>query len=321
MEQEMLIKFIERRVTEAEHNEVMDWIESSPENRKEYARLRNLYAAVDFMASYSNAEKLYGGSLMLRKAVSWTLRIAAVLVIGAGLFAVGHFISDRNWTRHMAEDMIEISAPVGDIVPVTLPDGSSIILNGGSVIRFSKLFNKDERMVYLSGEGYFEVQENGLEFNVVYPMEDPLFKVAVLGTKFNISSYMEDDELVASLYDGSIKVMSLEKESEVMLEPNQMLRFSKADNECHVEEIKDLYRWMDKYLFADGEDIVSLARRLERIFDVKIIIDEDLIGNFSYKGALYGASLKHILDNMTYASPIRYKMEDNGRRVIIERNP
>lgn len=60
------------------------------------------------------------------------------------------------------------------------------------------------------------------------------------------------------------------------------------------------------------------TKRLEAIFNVKIIVDEKLVGHCSYTGALYGGSLQQILDNMTFVSNIKYTIKDSGKTVIIE---
>lgn len=313
MEQEKILKFIEKRASLQEQEEVMVWIESCPENKKEYAELKNLSLAVDVIAM-----EQMGRKSVVRRILPWTLRVAAVMVVAVSLFLFGKTVEEYRWKKIAAEQFTQITAPYGEVLHFKLPDGSKVILNSGSTLKFSKLFNEMERDVYLSGEGYFEVKKGKKLFNVVYPIESPIFKLSVLGTSFNVSSYSEKNSVVTTLYSGSIEIEDLNTNESFRLEPNNRHIYEKNKGVSVVEPFTESYRWTDKYLEAKGEDISTFTRRLELIFNVNIIIDEDLIGNCSYTGALPSGSLQQILDNMTYVSPIKYTMQDSGKTVIIE---
>jgi ferric-dicitrate binding protein FerR (iron transport regulator) len=47
-----------------------------------------------------------------------------------------------------------------DIVSIELPDGTQVWLNKNSRIEYPKVFDGDERQVFLQGEAFFEVVPN-----------------------------------------------------------------------------------------------------------------------------------------------------------------
>lgn len=313
MVRETILKFIERKASLEEQKEVLAWLEASEENRKEFAVLKNLSVAMDIIATDKVARK---GSV--RRLLVWSAKIAAVLVAAVSLFLLGECVQEYKLRQSAAQQFTEITAPYGEVLHFNLPDGSKVILNSGSTLKFSKLFNEEQRDIYLSGEGYFEVKKDEKRFNVVYPIESPIFKLSVLGTTFNISSYPDNKNVVTTLYDGSIEIEDLNSHENFKLKPHYQHIYEKNTGVSTVEPFNETYRWTDKYVVAKGEDISTFTRRLEKIFNVKIIIDNDLIGNCSYSGALYGGSLQQILDNMTYVSPIKYSIKDSGKTIIIE---
>lgn len=311
-----IIKFIERQASVRDQKEVLEWLESSADNRKEFARLKNLNVALDIMAAESRRDMARANS---RRKVMLSLKVAAAIVLAAALFLSGRSFQHHKWEKMASGQFTEIVAPHGEALHFMLPDGSKVILNGGSTLKFSKMFNEQLRDVYLSGEGYFEVAKDKKQFNVLYPMEAPLFKLSVLGTTFNISSYEENESIVTTLYDGSVAIEDLNTKRNFQLDTNSRHVYKKSTRVSSIEPVAEGYRWTDKYVEANGEDISTLAKRLERIFNVKISVDSCLIGNCSYTGALYGASLQQILDNMTYVSDIKYSMSESGKFITIEK--
>ena len=90
-------------------------------------------------------------------------RIAALWILPLVLLASSIYMyKDASTIRHhLAQvSMIEHFVPVGKREMVTLPDSSRVWLNSGSVLVYPSAFFGDRREVYLSGEGYFEVEGN-----------------------------------------------------------------------------------------------------------------------------------------------------------------
>lgn len=313
MIRETLLKFIERKASLEEQKQVIEWLEASQENRKEFAVLKNLSVAMDIIATEQAGRKY-----SLKRLLAWSVKVAAVLVVAISLFLLGEGVQEYKFRQNAAGQFTEITAPHGEVLHFNLPDGSKVILNSGSTLKFSKLFNEEQRDIYLSGEGYFEVKKDEKMFNVMYPIESPIFKLSVLGTTFNISSYPDNKNVVTTLYEGSIEIEDLHSHENFKLSPHYQHIYEKNTGISTVEPFNESYRWTDKYVVANGEDISTFTRRLEKIFNVKIIIDNDLVGNCSYSGALYGGSLQQILENMTYVSPIKYSIKDSGKTIIIE---
>lgn len=76
-----------------------------------------------------------------------------------------------------------MQAPNGQRLKLTLPDGTGVQLNSGSVIEYPSVFGKDVRRIRLSGEAMFDVTHNEEQPFVV---ETFASDIRVLGTRFNV---------------------------------------------------------------------------------------------------------------------------------------
>ncbi len=83
----------------------------------------------------------------------------------------------------------ELSTPRGGQFRLLLPDGTKVWLNAASSLRFPASFTDKERLVMLSGEGYFEVAADKQKTFIV---QSATQRVKVLGTHFNVHAYAEE---------------------------------------------------------------------------------------------------------------------------------
>jgi hypothetical protein len=114
---------------------------------------------------------------------------------------------------------------------ITLSDGSSVLLQPNSKLSYPKIFTGNERKVYLSGEGFFEISKNPHKPFFVYANE---IVTKVVGTSFRVKAYSDQPDVEILVRTGKVKVksndlVSKSDEEEIILLPNQALRFLRSD--------------------------------------------------------------------------------------------
>ncbi|OXA97131.1 iron dicitrate transport regulator FecR [Flavobacterium oncorhynchi] len=114
---------------------------------------------------------------------------------------------------------------------ITLSDGSSVLLQPNSKLSYPKIFTGNERKVYLSGEGFFEISKNPLKPFYVYANE---IITKVVGTSFRVKAYSDQPDVEILVRTGKVKVksndmISKSDQQEIVLLPNQALRFLRND--------------------------------------------------------------------------------------------
>lgn len=204
-----------------------------------------------------------------------------------------------------------LSTPRGGQYTVKLPDGSTVWLNAVSSLKFPSVFSGNQRVVELSGEGYFEIsKDKSRPFRVKTGTQD----VEVLGTHFNINAYLDEPVVATTLLEGSIKVAQRSSGKTALLTPGQQSRMGTGINilEVDTEQFVD---WKDGYFKFSRENIQSIMRKVARWYDVEVVYE----GNMTQEGFVgtvpRSKDIVEVLNALKLTGVIDYKIE--GKKVII----
>ena len=162
--------------------------------------------------------------------------------------------------------------PAGYTCSVSLPDGSAVVLNAGSELRFPGCFCDSVREVELKGEGYFEVAHSGCPF-IVRAGET---KVTVYGTRFNLFYSDRLTVTEAVLVEGSIGLMAGGKETKIR--PNQRIRYDSGEAQLQVEEVDadDYIQWLTNNFKYRGARLDRIAFDLAAWYGVEIEVAPEI---------------------------------------------
>lgn len=198
---------------------------------------------------------------------------------------------------------------------VTLPDGSSVILNAGSTLEFKKVFN-DKREVRLNGEAYFDIKKDADRPFIIYTGN---IKTTVLGTAFNIRAYPHMSKIIVSVTSGKVKVEKGEKVLAV-LDKDQQIVYN-VPNEVATQEAVNaqqlVTKWTMKEMVFDEESFESVVELLSRRYGVTIGFKNPALKNCTIRASFVGTeSLKNVLETLSTISNSTYIVE-NGKYVIL----
>lgn len=168
-----------------------------------------------------------------------------------------------------------IQTPVGGEYQVTLPDGTKVWLNSSSSLEFPTAFTGKERVVKLSGEGYFEVAKNAaMPFKV--KVND--VEVKVLGTHFNIMAYADEGVMKTTLLEGSVHITK--GESNKILVPGQQARTGSDDKIDVIKaDVESAVAWKNGYFKFDKDGIQTVMRQLARWYDMEVVYAGNIPGD------------------------------------------
>ena len=68
--------------------------------------------------------------------------------------------------------------------------------------------------------------------------------------------------------------------------------------------------WKDGWLSVQGESLLELARKLERLYDIKINFEEKTLENYRYTGRLRQLSLEQVLKALSLTSPVAFTIDE-----------
>ncbi len=223
----------------------------------------------------------------------------------------------------------------GERKRIILPDNTLVWLNSNSEISYENNWSGEEynRTVKLIGEAFFDVSHDKKHPFII---KTDKYDVKVLGTSFNIRAYPKENVSETSLLRGKIE-LSFHKDpaKKIQLRPNEKLALNindkvreeqKLEERFVIENIKPVAlqkrkiiaetSWINNRVVLNNDDFETCAEKLERKFNVKIIIKDPKIRTQRYTGIFKDESLSDALKAMNQINPFKYTI--NKDEVIIE---
>lgn len=196
---------------------------------------------------------------------------------------------------------------------IKLSDGSEVILNANSSIKFPSEFHNDERVVYLQGEAYFNIKKSENPFIVKL---DSDVSVKVYGTQFNINTNICDN-VETLLINGKVGVQ-IDKD-EVILKPSQMISIdcNKKYKLLNVD-INKYIGWKSGHFISDFNEMGRLMSEIAQWYGVEFKFSKDI--DLQKKLVIHLEKYKNIndlIDVLERAYKMRF-IRDGGNLYYVE---
>ncbi len=321
MEKEKIIEEIIRSESFHPSKELLTWIRQSAENQGEYVRYKNIWALLqqgkemdekDVAKDYQRI-KARIKSHQSRFNSFKLLKYAAVITFA---LIAGYLSHSINGDEKVA--MNEISVPNGNRSLIVLPDGSKVWLTNGSKLIYPENFEGKTRNVKLEGEAFFTVTSNKKRPFILNIGEH---RIEVLGTEFSVVSYPDDDFIHVNLVTGKVQIDVADKKQNgnyksYMLQPLHRLVLNKASGNLTYSEIPDSFYkyWKEGIYEFKNESFESLAKKIERIYSVKIIFEDTIVNHRTFTGAFHiDSNIYTIMETFKRAcvKPFEYSIDKN----------
>lgn len=214
----------------------------------------------------------------------------------------------------------QIVVPFGKRHGVTLSDGTIVQLNSGSKLVFPAKFSDSKREVFLVGEGYFEVAKDAGKPFIV---NTNFINVKVLGTHFNISAYKNDKLASAVLIEGSVEVYNTNffKNDRCKIEPGQGCFFSENSSGLKIQNVNvdEYVSWKDGFFQLIDQPLESIAKKVEKYYNKKIVIDNNELSHRIISGKLVLSDrFEETIDFLARTTNSRYIINEDGTYVFVK---
>lgn len=305
----LIARFLNGKCSSEEHEELKDWIEESPENKIEYLILKDIWDASVSIKDTSEEQLVLFYKNQFEKAeksrsrwIWYSSAVAAVLLIGL-IFSV---LVPTN--KAIQSDNLQVfSVPLGSRSKVILADGSEVSLNSGSELRYSAGFSSQNRVVSLSGEGFFTVKSDPKH---PFTVKTADFDIKVTGTKFNVCSYADNKFSTTTLAEGRIG-LHLKGNSQILkVEPGKKFQLDRGTQKYSLSDadVESEIAWKDGEFIFRKIPFPELVQRLERCYDVKLNYSGSELQNYAFTGRFKNQeTIWQVLDALKLTSPIDYQ--------------
>lgn len=165
-----------------------------------------------------------------------------------------------------------ITVPPAHQVQLALADGSRVWLNASSTLRFPTTFTGGERVVELTGEGYFEVAHKpGQPFAVKVAG----IQIQDIGTQFDIMAYADEPSIRTTLVEGSARVVNGGKS--VVLRPNDQADAMKDNLTVRPNaDVEQAVAWKNGVFLFKGADLGYMLRQLGRWYNIAVVFPNEM---------------------------------------------
>lgn len=271
--------------------------------------------------------------------------ICVLLVVTGVLGYVSGWLGGR---KESVAEWSTVQTKPGSKSRVTLPDGTLVVLNAGSVLSYPNDFGQKKREVQLTGEGYFDVVKMADHPFVIHT---PTIDVKVLGTTFNVRAYGDESHTETALISGGVEVtVNDERRQRITLSPHQKLLVANAiirpdlkHPEAAREKDKDKYgaaggnsksliileqiepdrkestiqetAWIDNKFVYRNESFSQLIKRIERWYDITVECNNQQLLNSPFTGNVQQESLEQLLKVLQQTKHFEYNI--SARKVVI----
>lgn len=311
---ELMSKYLSGNIAPAERRQLLSWAEESPANQAFFDEMIELWSIsdayeepdfeVDEAAAWARLEPRLGEVISAKPEDSSATEAEADYRVDNPIAdqqrGGGHqpkvipLRSNRQlWRRVAAVAAIlilstvaiyqvflpsayqEIITQADERQEVLLPDGTKVLLNQSSTLRYNTRFK--QRNVRLEGEAFFEVASMPSR---PFQITSGEVVTTVLGTAFNVRAYPQEKQVEVVVQEGRVQVEANSEQTAqapIQLSPGEAVRYDKQAQALQPAEveIENITVWKSPSLAFEDEAFTDIASKLERYFNVTIELAEN----------------------------------------------
>ncbi len=201
----------------------------------------------------------------------------------------------------------EFATTVAETKTVKLPDGSVVRMNADSRLRLAETYGESDRRVFLQGQAFFKVQNNGLVFLV----ETDHGTVTVVGTEFDVNSRYQRTEVIVR--EGIVRLKDVAGRDSVELTVNERGIAAAGDRGILEEQVDAGYLigWLDDRFVFHKTPLDEAVDELERRYGVKIDIAGNELRSLTMSGSYAYKSIDATLESFCLALNLQYAKQND----------
>lgn len=227
---------------------------------------------------------------------------------------VAHTLPSHS-NRVVRNGFVELATAKGATERIVLADGSTLVVNASSKIRYPLQFSPAQRDVYLlEGEAYFKVAEDTRRAFVVH---SGALNTTALGTSFNIRAYTYENRITVSLLSGKVKIDRLRngkpEGASVILLPSEQVNYSLRSLQLEKSVFarpEEISGWRQGYLVFRDASYQEVMNEIENRYGVTIINQSDKT-EWEYTGIFKEESLRDVIETICFAKSLSYTISND----------
>jgi len=237
--------------------------------------------------------------------------IAAVLVLA---FAVSLITRDNQQVLKSIASGRSVSSPV------VLSDGSHIVLNSGSEVKFPEKFGSHSREVYFWGEAFFEIASDPTRPFVI---ETGDARIKVLGTSFNVKAYPGAGITEVVVNTGTVLFYYVDKDDnildQVILHKGDKGTYDRTTHKLAKMLNTDLNvtSWKTNILVFNATSLDEVMKVVGRKYGVNFHMEDTGLSHLKLTATFDNESLDSVLEVLSLVHKLQFT--HNGKDYLVKK--
>ena len=244
-------------------------------------------------------------------------RVAAAVAV---LLLAG--LATWQFTRPVGPHRIRTA--FGETRTVTLPDGSTVLLNGNTTLTFAADWQEGTpREVWLEGEGFFKVAKQAAPTGgrVKFVTHTPNLDISVLGTQFNVNT--RRGNTAVTLLEGKVRLENPRNRQARVLEmkPGDHAQLVQGIEKVDLRPAKaEAYAaWTKRLFLFDNTPLRDIATLLNDTYGLEVIFEDRELAERRFTANMPSDNPETLLN--VVAATFDLDVTRTDRQLIFRRKP
>lgn len=256
---------------------------------------------------------------------SWIYAVAVVVLLSivAGIsFYTGLWQINSGQGKQAMVKEKTVTTGQDEQKTITLSDGSTIILKANATLTYrdGQTTSGKTAQIRLNGKAYFSIIHNNVSRRPKLQITTPQGVIYDMGTRFFISATPAQTTVV--LQEGSVSVepkneKSIGRANRIDVTPGELVEVRSNGNVIKKHVNPTLYTsWATGALQFHYTPVIEFARRLEQMYDIKVITNPTLTTK-KINGAVYYRSMEELVKSVSQVLKVPVYRSASGDTIYI----
>ncbi|HVU57750.1 MAG TPA: FecR domain-containing protein [Puia sp.] len=206
----------------------------------------------------------------------------------------------------------EFHTAYGEVRSNSLPDGTEVVVNADSRIRYSTGWTDGrDREVWLTGEAFFHVRKTPFKSRFIVHARH--FDVIVTGTQFNVISREEKDNVL--LKEGSVLLHTANGE-DLPMKPGDFVEYNDHRLTKKIVKMDSVTAWKEHKLFLDATSLKEVAAIIKEQYGITVRLEGATIEHEIVSGIMPNDNLDVLLKALEATAEFKIVRRDDEIRII-----
>lgn len=237
----------------------------------------------------------------------WSIAASFLILISFSVF-IYHRQQQPSKTNTIQK---QLATQAGQKLKITLPDGTLVMLNAGSTLRYPEDFGKRERSVFLEGEAWFDIQKVA---NKPFQVHTAHTLTQVLGTQFNLNTFQNGEDKIY-VESGQVKWTLLKDKQVSRILHAQEGAQSKSTGTIVSVATPHASAWKAEQLVFKDTPLAEVCTILSRWYALDIQLSNPTLRDMPYTAHFEQPTINEVLQNISFVLGTSYSI--NHKHVII----